>query len=29
LDPNPEQVIVVSVLELASGEYEVKGGRDA
>jgi type VI secretion system protein ImpF len=29
MDPNPEQVVFDTVLELASGEYEVKGGRDA
>jgi len=29
MDPNPEQVVFDTVLELASGEYEVRGGRDA
>jgi type VI secretion system protein ImpF len=29
VDPNPEQVVFDTVLELASGEYEVKGSRNA
>jgi type VI secretion system protein ImpF len=29
MDPSPEQVVFDTVLELASGEYEVKGGRGA
>jgi type VI secretion system protein ImpF len=29
MDPNPEQVVFDAVLELSSGEYDVKGGRDA
>jgi type VI secretion system protein ImpF len=29
MDPNPEQVVFDTVLELASGEYEVRGGRHA
>jgi type VI secretion system protein ImpF len=29
MDPNPEQVVFDTVLELASGEYEVRGGRNA
>jgi type VI secretion system protein ImpF len=29
MEPNPEQVVFDTVLELASGEYDVKGGLDA
>jgi type VI secretion system protein ImpF len=29
MDPNPEQVIFDTVLEISSGEYEVKGGSGA
>ena len=29
MDPNPEQVVFDTVLEISSGEYEVKGGAGA
>jgi hypothetical protein len=29
MDPDPEQVVFDTVLELSSGEYQVRGGRGA
>jgi hypothetical protein len=29
MDPNPEQVVFDTVLEITSGEYAVKGGAGA